>query len=347
MKKQRWNAPLLLLCCIIAMQTVFAQDSRINSATFFSDSSLLNVSLVTNMTEVLNSGKKSTYDLKGALKTTLPDGTDVNDQIIVEVRGNFRLKFCYLPPVKLIFNYEKGSTFSSLKTLKLVNVCKVSRDYEQYLLKEFLTYRILNLLTDKSFRVRLLNLNWQDSAGRRKTFSTHAFLIEDIKDVAKRNDCDVWTKSYVSQEATNRKQMTLIALFQYMIGNTDWNVPAKHNIRLIAGKNDDKTRPFAVPYDFDWTGLVDANYAYPDERLGIKYITQRLYRGYPRDLAELNEAFDVFNQQKEKIYSLIYHFDLLTPSTKRGIIKYLDDFYNTINNPKLAKYTFLDNARTH
>jgi hypothetical protein len=340
-----WAKSPIFFSCILAIHTVAAQDSKINSKSFFSDSSMMNATLTTNMSALLNKKNKNTYDLKGDFKTTLQNGALVNEQLLIEVRGNFRLKYCYLPPVKLIFNYNKGSVFNSLKTLKLVNVCKISNNFDQYVLKEYLVYKILNILTDKSFRVRLLNLTWQDSSGRRKSFSNHAFLIENIKDLAKRNDCEVWRKQYVSQELTNRRQITLISLFQYLIGNTDWSVPAKHNVWLMSDKNGSNDGPFPVPYDFDWSGFVDANYAKPDAKLGTKYVTQRVYRGYRRNVAELNEVFEIFNQKKDLIYAAINSLNLLTPSSKKQLINYMDDFYKTINNPKLARHVFIDGAR--
>jgi hypothetical protein len=299
------------------------------------------------MTKLLNRTSKNEYILKAEIKTTLQDKTKVDDSLAVEVRGNFRLKHCYLPPVKLIFNYYKGSAFHDLKKLKLVNVCKITENYDQYVLKEFLIYRIYNLLTPKSFRVRLINLNWVDSADSGNVISTHAFLLEDIKNVANRNDCSVWMKSYVQQEATNHQQMTLLSLFQYMIGNTDWSVPGMHNIRLISSIHESHSSPFAIPYDFDWTGFVNADYAYPDERLGIKSVKDRLYMGYRQDFTELKNIFEIFIQKKVLIYSLINNFNLLTSSSKGSLINYLDQFYKTINNQKLAKYIFIDKARSH
>jgi hypothetical protein len=196
-----------------------------------------------------------------------------------------------------------------------------------------------------SFRARLLNLTWQDSAAKKKPIAEHAFLLEDIKDVAKRNDCTVWKRAALHQELSNRKQMTLVALFQYMIGNTDWGASVNHNQRLILSKQDSLGRPFAVPYDFDWTGFVNPEYAFPDEKLGIENVRQRLYRGFPRSMSELNEAFAIFNKQKENIYALIQNFNLLLPSTKKDLTSYLDDFYRVINDQDLARFTFIDNAR--
>jgi len=136
-----------------------------------------------------------------------------------------------------------------------------------------------------------------------------------------------------------------VAIFQYMIGNTDWAVPVLHNIRLIYPKNDSTARPFAVAYDFDFAGLVNPDYAIPDPKLGIESVRDRLYRGFPRTMGELEEVIQKFKDEKDKIYALINNFELLSPATKKDMTGYLDDFYKTINNRSDIKYVFIDNAR--
>jgi len=198
-----------------------------------------------------------------------------------------------------------------------------------------------------SFHVRLLHLNLQDSAGKKKTITEHAFLLEDIKEVAKRNDCKEWGKSRVNTEATNRKQMTLVAIFEYMIGNTDWAVSVDHNTKLIVSDKDSSGRPYVVPYDFDYSGLVNTEYAVPDERLELENVQQRLYRGFPRTLLEVNEALDIFKEKKGQIYALINNFDLLTSGSKKEMIYYLDGFYDSIKKTEDVKSIFIENARMH
>lgn len=217
---------------------------------------------------------------------------------------------------------------------------------DQNLLKEFMVYKIYNLITDKSFRVRLLNLNYRDSSGKKKTITDHAFLLEDIKEVAKRNNSTDWTEKKFGGAAIDRRQMETTAIFEYMIGNTDWSVPANHNMKLIHSKSDSTSRPFAVPYDFDYSGLVNAAYAIPDERLGIETVRERLYRGLPRTKEELTEAFDIFNKQKGDFYAAIENFNLLTRATKKEMKDYLDEFFNTINNPSDVKEIFGINTKT-
>jgi hypothetical protein len=277
------------------------------------------------------------------------DSLTINDPIQLEVRGHFRRGHCYLPPLKVIFKNDKSAAFYKLKSLKLVSNCRVSNSDDQNLLKEYLIYKIYNMITDKSFRVRLLNLTYKDSSEKKKPITQHAFLIEDVKELAKRSDCVDWTDwkgKKFGTEATDRQQMTTVAIFEYMIGNTDWSVPVNHNIRIIHSKKDSLSRPFVVPYDFDFSGLVNTNYSSPDERLGIENVRERLYRGFPRTMEELNIVLDVFNKQKPNIYALINNFDLLTPRTKKEMTLYLDEFYKTISSQYTVKDVFITNART-
>jgi hypothetical protein len=327
-----------------ACNNVYAQQF-IDRAKFFTDTSLLNATLTLNIKKVLAEKEKEGYIFPATFSCKMGDSLNVNDQISVEVRGHFRRTYCYLPPLKLIYKNNPAAAFYRLKSLKLVNTCVPKWPDDQNLLKEFLIYKIYNLITDKSFRVRLLNLSYKDSSGKKKTITQHAFLMEDIKEVAKRNDCADWTGKKYSTEATNRRQMTIVAVFEYMIGNTDWSVAANHNIKLIHANNDPMSRPFVVPYDFDYSGFVNTSYAVPDERLGIESVRQRVYRGFPRTMVELNDVLDIFKKQKANIYALINNLNILTAETKSGMIEYLDDFYGTINSPWAVKRTFITDAR--
>jgi FtsZ-interacting cell division protein YlmF len=124
-------------------------------------------------------------------------------------------------------------------------------------------------------------------------------------------------------------------------------VPGNHNAKLIYPKENPQSPPFVVPYDFDHSGFVNADYATPSEIIGTEKVTERVYRGYPRTMEELETVFDIFRKKKENIYSLIMNFTPLKEKTRKGIVDYLDDFYKTINSKSQAKSVFIDNARTN
>jgi hypothetical protein len=329
---------------LIMVVSAFAQK-QVDRVKFFTDTAVVNATLSINYKHVLAQKDKIGARFPALFSCKLDDGAAINDHISVEVRGHFRRKNCDMPPLKLIYKKDPSDAFYKFKELKLVGVCSPVNLDEQYLIKEYLTYKIYNLINDTSFRVRLLNLTYQDSSGKRKMFTRHAFLIEDVKQVAKRLDCSEWSRKAVQTEHTNRQLMTTVNIFEYMIGNTDWSVPADHNIKLIQINADSTARPLPVPYDFDWSGLVNAKYAVPDEQLGTESVRDRVYRGYTRTMDELNAALDVFRKQKSNIYAVINNCGLLYPTTKKEMTTYLDQFYQTISKQENIQRIFVDNAR--
>jgi hypothetical protein len=333
------------LFCITAFQYSYCQTPAINREAFLNDTAVIHATLVVNMARVFSHSKNpETY--YGHFITSLPDGRKVNDPVLLEPRGHFRRGFCYIPPLKLKFNYKDSSTLYSLKSLKLVSECNASVENEQNLLKEFLVYKIYNLISSRSFHARLLNLTFQDSSGKKKPINEHAFILEDISDVAKRNDCTEWKSAKLKTEATDRKQMTVVAIFEFMIGNTDWAVSVDHNTRLIVSTKDTFSKPFVVPYDFDYSGLVNTYYAVPDEKLEIENVTERVYRGFPRTMPEIEEVLDSFKLVKKDIYALINNFSLLNKKSKENMIDYLEGFYTVIKSTAQVKTIFIENART-
>ena len=247
-----------------------------------------------------------------------------------------------------MLNFKNSSSpkLSPLKKLKLVGGCRSGSAYDELLLKEYLVYKIQNLLSNMSFRVRLLHITYKDSQEKIKAYTQYAFLMEDMKDMAERNNCVEIKNDNFYTEATNRDQMTFVNLFQYMIGNVDWSVPKRHNIKLMVPKTDTLSKPYAIPYDFDFCGLVDAKYAGVPEDLGIESVRDRLYRGFPRSLNELQAVIDVFQEKKESIMYLIDHFELCSTKCRKGMTAYLGEFYKTVSNKKNVESIFILNART-
>jgi hypothetical protein len=197
-----------------------------------------------------------------------------------------------------------------------------------------------------SLRVRLLRVKYEDVKKKVKSYYQYGFFIEDSKDMAERNNCIDLKADYFTSETTNRNHMTVVNLFQYMIGNCDWSVTKQHNIKLIAPRNDTLAMPYAVPYDFDYCGLVDAPYAEPQAILGIKSVTERVYRGYSRTAEELKVAIDLFQEKKSMIMYMVKNFNLLDIEVRNKISAYLEDFYKIIENKKKVNLIFIKKAGT-
>lgn len=341
MKLFRSFIPLYLVTVSLSV----SGQSAFDSVRFFKEEKPLTVTLSTDLGNLMSGKIKEDYQ-KAIFTCKLPDSSVLSEEIRLSARGHMRRSICGMPPVKLSFRNPGSPRLASLNTLKLVNSCKSGDFNAQLLLKEYLIYKMYNLITENSFRVRLLYVTYEDNKGKKKPYTQYAFFVENVDALAKRNKRKEGNNIKVSSNDIDREQMTLVDIFEYMIGNTDWSVPNNHNIKLLISKKDSTLKPYAVPYDFDYAGLVNADYASPDPMMEIENVVQRKYRGFPRTMSELQPVLKVYNQQKEKIYTLIRNFAPLDNRNKKEIISYLDDFYKTINSPKDVQYTFIDNARS-
>ncbi len=334
----------LLFLFISLNGLLFAQS--IDSIKFFRDEGLINMDLSTDL-KALQTQKGTPVFVPGTVAMTLPDGKVYNENILVAPRGVFRRQTCKVPPIKLDFRADPSSPLASLGKLKLVHGCGSNSADEELLLKEYVCYKLYNMLDDRSFRVRLLKVNYSDIKGRIRNYSQYSFLIEDDSDMAKRNNCKKKaTHPAYNQESTDHNMMTMVVLFQYMIGNTDWAVPNNHNIALIWPKKNDAALPYAVAYDFDFSGLVDAGYAVPSEVIGTEKVTERVYRGFPRTIEELQLSLDQFRAKKDAMLKLVNEFTLISSKTRKTMVEYLEEFFSTISKPKQVQDIFIDNART-
>lgn len=333
---------IMAVLCIYA--TIPSQTiAQINAQEFFETDSILHCKLNMDIGKYIRSKTKPEY-LPATFTCNIADST-ITEEIRVEARGNMRRQICNMPPMKMNFHNTTSPTLYPLGSLKMVSPCFDNNTYDQLLLKEYLIYKMYNLITEKSFRVRLLNITYADSEEGKKPLALHAFFIEDGKALARRNDCNDLKDLTLHSESTDRDQMTLVALFEYMIGNTDWGVWKNHNAILIGSVKDSTARPFVIPYDFDYAGLVNAGYAVPTEGLDIENVQQRYYLGFERTPEELNIAISIFNAHKDSIYTLINNFDLLTKRNREEMIGYLGTFYKIISDKREVKTYFIDGAR--
>lgn len=253
----------------------------------------------------------------------------------VDVRGNFRRekRNCSFPPLRFIFppKVAEGTPFEGEGRLKLVTPCRHQRDsYERMVLREYLLYRVLGELTPASFRVRLLHLTYHDTSGREDPLTRYAFLIEDDDRMAARNDAQVVEFPRFHPATADAAHASLVALFQFMIGNTDWSPVVLHNVELVRTRD---LRYLTVPYDFDFSGAVDAPYATPDPELPIRTVRDRLYRGFCRDEVALSDLVELFGSRREAIRELVTGFGPLPEGDRRGLLRYFDDFYDVLDSP--------------
>ncbi|MCP4220297.1 MAG: hypothetical protein GY765_37040 [bacterium] len=300
----------------------------------------------------VNAFKKDRGPKRGYHKAKLSyidqKGQTVGLDVQIKVRGKLRRQLlnCLVPPIKIKFDKTQtpGTLFEKQTKLKTVVHCKNSpKFFENYTKQEYLVYKIYNLLTDKSFRVRMARITYTDVKKKKEPFTKYAFFLESYKELAARIGGKTVKDEYITLEQANYDVSTLLSVFEYMVGNTDWSIRSVHNIKLVRVGDSKMFTP--VPFDFDQTGLINAHYARPDELLTIKSVRERLFRGYCKKLVDFKRTFVRFKQKKKEILDLFRDFEPLSDSTRKRNLKYLESFYKIIDNPKLVKRYFINNYR--
>ncbi|MGZ5246479.1 MAG: hypothetical protein ACXWV5_05455 [Flavitalea sp.] len=331
---------VIIVCCAGNLQ---AQQDLLNKKNFFTSDTVLSVAISSDFSHLVSQALKDTSieEWQPASVRFIIGETNVEcKDAEIRARGKYRKEACYPPPVMVRFNHKNLPG-----RLKLVWPCKTTSSlYEQYVLKEYLVYKMYNLVTEKSFKVRLVKVSFTDTKNKIKSDQRFGFFIEDIDQVAKRNECiEMQEDSMLHTESVQRRQMTELAIFQFMVGNTDWNVPVKRNLKFLLCNI--SGNPIAVPYDFDYTGMVNAKYAIPAETLPIISVRERYYLGFTRTLDELRNAVEGFRTKKDSLIKLVNEQPGLDNFNKREMIKYLNEFFEDVDSDRKLEEFFIKKAK--
>jgi hypothetical protein len=338
--------PIALCCLLVQPRTKVPAEDKLYTvsatkaapAGLFDSDEILEIKLSGNVRGLFNDrGDAAPYrpmvlSYKGA------DSNEVIINIRAKTRGNFRRKKenCTYPPIMLNFTRKeaKPSLFDQQDKLKLVTPCSG----DNYVVREYLVYKLYNLVTPKSFKARLVRVTFFDTE-RKKETSFLSMLLEEDQQMAKRIGSKLMEIKNLAGENTETETFLKMAVFQYMIGNTDWSVPYLHNIRILMF--DPSTVPSVVPYDFDHSGIVNAPYALPPEQLELKSTQERRFRGYCiTDWKTMDEVLATYNRLKNDIYKVYTTTPLLDAKYVKSTTRFLDEFYETINDPKKLKSEF-------
>lgn len=309
----------------------------------FASAEPLQITLSANFKAVQNDrNPASTKVFPATLEFTGDDGKPKTIPLQIRMRGHARRQICSFPPLRLELPKEqtKGTVFDGHGALKLGTHCR--NDIEEYVMREYAAYRIYNLLTPQSFRARVAKVAYVDSVNKKQLGTHSGLFIEDDDDVAKRMEGRITSLERLTFALVDMEAMTRVTVFEYMIGNTDMSLAALHNIQVV--QTPAGTR-FTVPYDFDYSGLVDAMYAVPGNGLGLVTVRDRLYRGPCHTADEFETAFQLFREKKAAIMSLYDTLPELSGSYRKDAKNYLEQFYSTINNKGAVKRAFIDDCR--
>ncbi len=292
--------------------------------------------------------RKRAEDPRTAL--VLVSGTSEALPVTLTTRGITRkaADVCQFPPLKVRFASRPPdqSIFAGQKSLKLVTHCRTSEAFQQYVLLEYATYRMLNVLTPASFRVRLAQIDYVEEDGRPVT-TRYGFFIEDLSDVARRNGMrEAKLPERIPITALKPRAAALYAMFQHMIANHDWSMragpagePCCHNAKLIAPAQGVAAAVVPIPYDFDFSGLVSAPYATPPDQLKLSSVRQRQYRGYCAHNGETYAVAVQMRASRPQMLAALSSTPGLQQQTIARATQFIEPFFADIasNDAVLAK----------
>ena len=265
--------------------------------------------------------------------------------VALRTRGRYRADTveCTLPALFVFFTGNTGNTpFEGESMLPLTTHCASQAAYEQYLLKEYLAYRIYNELTSKSLRVRLVRVTYRDTAGRLDAVERYAFFTEHFDTLARRHGAVVRAKKPFDPRTADPLQIATLDLFEYAIGNTDWSVVQGHNIVLVESESGLVT---PVPFDFDFSGLVDASYASVSPKLAIRSVRERVFRGICNPETDWDAAFTHFASKRDNVLRLVDEIPALQPRQREDAVRYVAGAFATFESAERRRTEVVDRCR--
>ena len=346
---------LVILIFTFLNSSLFSQDNPKDLpqraiSELFSDTVIMPISLTYSNKDIKKETNDSTY-----INTYLryqEDG-EIWDSLEVRLRrrGHFRLENCYYAPIKIKIKKKEAmeTVFEGHKNLKLVLPCLTQRDMNDNVMKEYLAYKLYQIISPYHFKTRLVDVDYEEDKGKKiKEHQIKGFLIEDDKHVADRIGGKV-LNTYIHPLNHMPRESVRNAFFQFMIGNTDFSTAYLHNCKLILREGD----IIPVPYDFDMAGMVNTSYAtishINDDKPDIEDVTQRLYRGFKRNPNLLQEVRLEFLDKKAEILGTISGNKEFFENNDEynAVYDYIEDFFDIIVNEKKFQSEILDMVRTN
>lgn len=344
------NTCSLLFSFSLFFSSVDAQETTVQPATkttifeHLQQEGYLEITLESDFKKFIKNKKTNDYQAT-LLKVKKADGTEETWNTEIRPRGKMRRSVCAIPPIKMRFDEDqlKSRGLDKRRTLKMVTLCRNGSGYEQLVLREYLAYKLYNIITDHSFRVQLAKIKYEDTGANDRGFDEgFAFFIEHPKNLAERTEAEILKNQKFGNRLMNTDAGERFAMFQYMIGNTDWYFFNGHNVEVCGVPGTSDLIP--LPYDFDYAGIVGTPYAVPHDQLPIEHVSQRFYQGYCRTKEETMKTIQLFIDNKQEIMQLAETFPHFAKYSRKSTVKYLKKFYKTIEHPKKRKKGILEHC---
>lgn len=354
MKNKALSFHLFLWLCAVFITFGRAQgniqkENIKETSPLFRSKSNLTLKLTYSKKEILDLTNDSTY-IKSKISYLENGDKSINMDVELRARGHYRRRHCYYVPLWLKINEKtaKGTVFEREKKLKIVLPCLKSKKSNDHVIKEYLAYKIYEVLSPYYFETKLVPLDLEEKVNNKKIdHELMGILIQDDNQLAAAYHGNV-IKRNIHPMGQDPVCSVRNALFQFMIGNTDYSITYQHNEKIFY--IDDKIIP--VPYDFDMSGLVNASYAIVsvvnNNELPITEVTDRLYRGFERDEKILEQVRQEFLVHEDEVFKVIDLHQAWFKDSKEfeEARKYISEFYKIIRDDRKFENKILKRVRT-
>ncbi|MFK7865639.1 MAG: hypothetical protein AB8B95_15595 [Pseudohongiellaceae bacterium] len=344
-KLTNFSAASLSLSFLVLLIPQLSLASDLITDPLFSDDLPLEITLSAPFAEI-NKERDKSKEYRGTLHYSDENAATTLFDVKVSPRGNSRLRAKECRSAQLWVDFKKsqtvGTVFEGQNKLKLVVQCGSKTRGAQWLLKENLAYKVFEEFSDFHFKTRMLKVTYEDTGSGKQKSAQLAFFIEHHKNIARRHRMELEDQNAVSIAELNPQQSSAIAMFAYLIGNTDFSAiqgpvgeKCCHNIKLLV---DDQGQRFPLPYDFDNTGWVSAGYALgPSPNIGIKSTRERRYRGFCLHNDELYGAVLASAEKEAAVLSIIEESEGISENNKRQLRNFADDYFKIVSQPSAAR----------
>ncbi len=328
----------MCLSVLMAIAVLVVANAHASPTGLFDDDAMLRVTL-TGPIRSITKNKNERDELPFILEA---DGRQ--HAVLLRARGKSRLTLCRFPLLRVRFQEgdSGGSMFAGQDKLKLVTQCNKNSSARTDLIQEYAAYRIFSLISDVGYRVRLLHIEYVDTGGRSDTFERYGFLLESQRELGARTGTARVQVDGVSLSALDDRQLALVFVFHYLIGNADFSLVTAdgadsccHNGHIFA----DSETMFLVPHDFDLSGLVNAGYARSNALIAVKNVRRRRYGGYCIPTDAVAGALAEIVAARPRILGVIDTVRGLEAKDRADSKKYLEKFFERAEEPEeLLRY---------
>jgi len=332
---------ILLAILFFSLICAFAQDVPL-----FQSKAPVNLRATGSIKSIKKKSNDSTF-VTGKFQYQQDSNQWVTVPVQSRVRGNFRLRNCYFPPLKLKLNKKDvaSTVFAGNKALKLVVPCRTTSDKNGLIRKEYMCYQFYQILSSYYFRTRLAKVELTENSKKKvRKYDLLTFFVEDNSMVAKRSGGKVVEKKGISPGAFDEKQSIRNDYFQYMIGNADWSAVFQHNSNTmyVQGKY------IPLSYDFDMSGFVNAGYAQQNApTLGTGDVRERVYRGFCKSKSAMEEIRKEFLEKESTIYAIIdQEVSNFSKYELKDMHSYINGFFEILKDDSRFQSSIMDQCRT-